>query len=404
MGSTSVGNLIRQTNFNNIVITNQYDALNRLTNKAAVNGYKIAFAYSPTGLRTNMTDASGTTSYAFDSRYRLLTKITPEGILSYTYDSYGNLATLQSATTSGVSLTYGYDALNRMTNVVDRYTNSTTYNFDAVGNLQTMRLPNNVTNTYAYDSLNRLTNLTAKSSAGTLASFAYKLALIGNRTNLVETLNGVTRTNSWGYDPLYRLTNEIILAFSSPTGAISYKYDMVGNRTNRTSSVTGITSQTFAFNANDLPTSDLFDSNGNTRTNSGNTFLYDAENHLTNALVSGTNVAIVYDGDGNRVRKTVGTATNIYLVDDHNPSGYPQVLEEKTLTAGATNLVKLYTYGFALISQRNAATSIQNFYGYDGNGNTRYLTATNATISDTYAYDAFGTVIASTGTTVNFYQ
>ena len=398
-GYDAIGNPTRITNFNSVIITNQFDALNRLTNKASINGYKITFAYSPTGQRTNMTDASGTTSYTYDSRDRLLTKTTPQGTLTYTYDGFGNQVTVQSSTASGVSVTYGYDALNRLTNVLDRFTNSTIYGFDAVGNLQTAQLPNNLTNTYAYDSLNHLTNLVAKSTNGTVASFAYKLAPAGNRTNLVETVNGTSRTNAWGYDPLYRLTNEIITA--SIGGTVSYKYDVVGNRTNRTSSVAGVTNQTFVFNSNDQPTNDLFDANGNTRTNSGNTFAYDVENRMTNAVVSGTNIVIVYDGDGNRVRKVVGTTTNLYLVDDRNPTGYAQVLEEKTISGGTTNLVRLYTYGLDLISQKDTATA---FYGYDGNGNTRYLTATNAAVTDTYVYDAFGVVITNTGTTTNFYR
>ena len=399
-GYDAVGNLILQTNFNNIIITNQYDALNRITNKSSINGYKITFAYSPTGQRTNMVDASGTNFYTYDSRDRLLTKATPQGTLTYTYDGFGNLATLQSSTANSVNLNYGYDALNRLVDVtnVTEASGVSQYGFDAVGNLQTVLLPNNVTNTYGYDSLNRLTNIVSKSTNGTLASFAYNLAPAGNRTNLIETVNGVNRTNAWAYDPLYRLTNETITA--SIGGAISYKYDGVGNRTNRASTVSGITNQTFVFNSNDQPTNDVFDSNGNTRTNNGNAFFYDAENRLTNAIVNGTNIVIVYDGDGNRVKKIVGTTTNTFLVDDRNPSGYAQVLEEKV----GASLTRTYAYGLDLISQRDASTGIKNYYGYDGNGNTRFLTTTNGTISDTYAYDAFGDVITSTGTTANFYR
>jgi RHS repeat-associated protein len=403
-GYDAVGNLIRQTNFNSVIITNQYDALNRLTNKASANGYKITFAYSPIGQRTNMTDASGMTSYTYDSRERLLTKTTPEGTLTYTYDGFGNQATVQSSTANGVSVSYGYDALNRLTNVVDRFTNSTSYNFDAVGNLQTVKLPNNVTNNYSYDSLNRLTNLVCNNSSGlTQARFAYQLRNDGARTNLVEMVNAFNRTYAWSYDSLSRLTNEVHTG-ASPAGTIGYQYDGVGNRTNRTSTVGGITNQTFAFNSNDQPTSDLFDANGNTRTNSGNTFGYDAGNHLTNAVVNGTNIVMVYDGDGNRVVKIVGTTTNLYLVDDRNPTGFAQVLEEKNLSGGTTNLVRIYTYGLDLISQRDAVTTVQNFYGYDGNGNTRFLTDASGTITDTYVYDAFGDLIASTGTTANFYR
>ncbi len=196
-GYDAVGNLIRYTNFNNVVITNQYNALNLLTNKSSINGYKVFFAYSPTGQRTNMVDASGMTIYTYDNRDRLQTKATPEGTLTYTYDGFGDLYQIVSSTANGTQLTYLYDPLNRVTNVVDRFTNSTTYSYDAVGNLQTQVLPNGVTNAYFYDSLNRLTNLTSTTSSGTIANFAYKLGAAGNRTNLVETVNGTSRTNAW---------------------------------------------------------------------------------------------------------------------------------------------------------------------------------------------------------------
>jgi len=41
-----------------------------------------------------------------------------------------------------------------------------------------------------------------------------------------------------------------------------------------------------------------------------------------------TLVTLLYDGDGNRVAKTVGSVTTRYLVDDLNPTGYPQVVDE----------------------------------------------------------------------------
>jgi RHS repeat-associated protein len=397
-GYDAIGNLTRLTNFNGSVISNQFNALNRLTNRSSVNGYKITFAYSATGQRTNMVDASGTNTYTYDDRDRLLTKATPQGTLTYTYDGFGNLTSIQSSTTNGTKLAYSYDSLNRLTSAVDRFTNNTLYAFDGVGNLQTVRYQNNVTNTYAYNTLNRLTNVTAKTSAGAIASFAYRLASDGSRTNLIENINGTARTNAWSYDPLYRLTNEVITG-GSPTGTISYKYDAAGNRTNRTSTVSGVAAATNSFNNNDQMTADTYDSNGSTTASSGNTYAYDVENHLTN-YNSGA-ATFVYDGDGNRVRKTVSGVTTYYLVGDRNPTSYAQVLEEVT-TVGSTPS-RLYTYGLDLVSQRQS-DGTTHFYGYDGNGNVRFLTATNATISDTYAYDAFGIQIASTGTTPNNYK
>ena len=43
------------------------------------------------------------------------------------------------------------------------------------------------------------------------------------------------------------------------------------------------------------------------------------------------------DGDGNRVRKTINGLTTLYLVDDLNPTGYAQVLEE--LVSSPSSLV-----------------------------------------------------------------
>ena len=52
-------------------------------------------------------------------------------------------------------------------------------------------------------------------------------------------------------------------------------------------------------------------------------------------------VAIVYDGDGNRVSETVGSTTTKYLVDTLNPTGYSQVMDE--LVNGS--VTRTYTYG-----------------------------------------------------------
>jgi hypothetical protein len=41
--------------------------------------------------------------------------------------------------------------------------------------------------------------------------------------------------------------------------------------------------------------------------------------------MNGGAVTLLYDGDGNRVSKTVGGVTTRYLVYDLNPTGYPQV-------------------------------------------------------------------------------
>ncbi len=397
------GNLLWHTNFNGIVITNQYDVLNRLTSRTSTNGYSVTYGYSVTGQRTNMTDASGTTSYAYDVRDRLTNCVSVAGTLNYLYDENGNLTNLASTTADGTSISYQYDALNRLTNVIDARlsgSQNTGYRFDLLGNLQRLSYPNGVTNLYQYDALNRLTNLTWKYNGNARADFTYKLGSSGNRTNLTEAIvaaPNISRTYTWQYDALYRLTNETTTG-TTPTGSLGYGYDPVGNRTNRTVTGTlGLTNQTPTFNTNDWVKSDAYDNNGNTRWTTNGTlqgpYNYDVENRLTNF----GNITITYNGDGQRVKKVVGSTTTLYVVDSLNPSGYAQVLEE--LTAGvATNF---YTYGLDLISQRKPG--VTNFYGYDGHGSTKFLLTLAGGVSDTYMYDAYGTRLDAQGTTANNY-
>ena len=68
-------------------------------------------------------------------------------------------------------------------------------------------------------------------------------------------------------------------------------------------------------------------------------------------------------------------------------------------------VARTYTYGLERISQlqtiQGALTA--SFYQYDGRGTVRMLTNAAGAVTDTYAYDAFGNLIAQTGSTPNAY-
>ncbi|HLX69591.1 MAG TPA: LamG-like jellyroll fold domain-containing protein [Verrucomicrobiae bacterium] len=405
LGYDLAGNLIYDTNFNNVVITNQYDALNRLINRASVNGYTVSYTYTLTGQRQTMTDPSGIATYSYDNRDRLQLKTEnwsggPIVSLNYAYDADGNLTNLWSSTANGVANVYQYDALNRLTSVLANDSAAATYAFDLAGNLQAMQYANGVTNLYQYDSLNRLTNSVWKTNGITIASFTYTLGLTGNRTALLETNHSANRSYTWTYDPLYRLTNETVTG-TAPTGILGYLYDAVGNRTVRTNVSVGLgpVNQMLAYNTNDWLTTNAYDSNGNTlrSTNAGTAsgpYYYDAQNHLTNY---NSLVYLAYNGDGIRVEKTVNGTNIYYLVDDRNPSGYAQVLEEWTST-GTPALAKVYNYGLDLISQRAVSSQPStNYFVYDGHGSTRMLTDAGGNFVNAFTHDAFGTLIASNG-------
>jgi len=401
MSETSVydaaGNLIRKTDFNGRTTSYSYDVMHRLLAKTPDPGLAeppISFTYTSTSQRASMNDASGATTYQYDSRDRLIQKATPQGSLAYTYDAHGNVTSIRSSNANGTSVDYTYDVLNRLSAVRDnRLTaGTTTYSYDAAGNLNSFLYPNGVQHAYTYNTLNRLTNVNVGTGAGTLASYAYTLGPAGNRTSVLE-LGG--RHVAYSYDALYRLTNEAIAGSANPTlnGSIGYTYDSVGNRLQRTSTVGALPSQNFSYDPNDRLATDSYDSNGNTIASAADSFTYDFENELKTR--NGGTVTLVYDGDGNRVAKTAGGITTRFLIDNVNPTGLAQVIEE--LTGGTVQ--RTYTFGLTLLSQNQAG--VARFYGYDGLGSVRLLTDPAGAPTDAYHFDAFGVILSSIGTTPN---
>ena len=136
----------------------------------------MSYVYNATGLRTNMVDASRLTRYLYDAMSRLTNKVVsftngPTLALNYTYSTNGSLTTLWSSSPNGVTNSFQYDMLGRLTNVLANGSAAAGYWFDVVGNLQSIAYGNGVTNLYQYDAMNRLTNLVWKAGASPLASF-----------------------------------------------------------------------------------------------------------------------------------------------------------------------------------------------------------------------------------------
>lgn len=252
-----------------------------------------------------------------------------------------------------------------------------------------MAYPNGLSSNFSYDSLNRLK---------VMDGYQYQLGPTANRTSATEPGG---QTLSWSYDGIYRLTNETISG-GSHNGSVTYGLDPVGNRQSQTSSMPSIPNAIFAYDQNDrILSTESYDSNGNTTVSGARTFGYDFENRLKSmALNNGpVSVTLQYDGDGNRVAKTVTGVTTRYLVDDLNPTGYAQLAEE--LVSGTVQ--RTYTYGSKRISQNQLVNGTwkPSFYGYDGGGTVRALTDATGTVTDTYDYDAWGNVVNTTGSTPN---
>jgi len=269
-----------------------------------------------------------------------------------------------------------------------------------VGNLSSTELANGVTVTPSVDLMNRVKELAATGKPG--AAYSYQYGLVGNRTYAAGSAGGPLVSASYTYDSIYRLTQESLASagVQAENGALTYGLDPVGNRQTLTSTLSAIATQPpMSYNANDRLLTNSYDANGNTLGAGGKTFAYDSQDRLTS--FNGGAVTMVYDGDGNRVSKTAGGVTTLYLVDEANPTGLAQVVEE--LSSGGA-VQRRYLYGPERIGQTQVSRGVTSYYGYDGHGDVRYLTDVTGKVTDTYDYDAFGNVIGSTGATANVYR
>ncbi len=402
----AVGDPLTTTDFNGQTTRYTYDSNQRLVREVFADGSEIDFTYTAAGQRATATDARGVTTYSYDARDRLIKVVQPDGTaVSYTYDAAGNRT---SVTTPAGTTSYTYDALNRIATVTDPSGGLTTYSYDADSNLVQAVYPDGSVETRTYDTLNRLLTLVTVDVHGTtIQSEKYTYDPAGNRIEVDELGGRVVR---YTYDALNRLTEEKITDPSAGNRVIDYSYDAAGNRLTMSDSVAGAATYTYDSNGRLINettggkvTTFTYDADGHMlsqNTDAVDQVLYhwDAEGHLSEVdaiTPSGTTKIIyAYDADGNRVDTTVNGVETRSLVDIA-PS-VPQVLEQYRPDG---TVVTSYVYGNAPISQQSGGTT--SIYHADGIGSVRLLTSASGAVTDTFTYDAFGVLLARTGTTVS---
>ncbi|MGH7164355.1 MAG: LamG-like jellyroll fold domain-containing protein, partial [Nitrospiraceae bacterium] len=266
------------------------------------------------------------------------------------------------------------------------------YAYDALSRRTTMTLPNGTQTSYTYDPASQVTNILHKLiSGGTQINQAdYVYNQVGNRTSLTDR-RGV---QNFGYDQLDRLTS----ATHPLTLDQTYAYDPVGNRTTNASQ----------HNAGNQLTEDAgftytYDANGNltrkTVKASGvhTDYTYDAENRLVRveefaagATTPAATSSYRYDGLGRRIEKVGNGLTRRYIYDG----------EDILLEYDETNtLLARYTHGPGIdepIAMTRGGRTV--FYHQDGLGTVTELTDGTGTVAQSYAYDAWGNPIETTGT------
>jgi RHS repeat-associated protein len=116
-----VGNLSSLRNSEDRTTSYEYDARNQMIGLMNPDGNRTTFAYNEIGLETDRVLANGVLeqkTYDEDNRLSKVESKGLQGIISsyaYTYDAAGNRTT--ETESDGTTISYGYDALNRLTDI-----------------------------------------------------------------------------------------------------------------------------------------------------------------------------------------------------------------------------------------------------------------------------------------------
>jgi RHS repeat-associated protein len=193
-------------------------------------GQAIAYEYDPRGLVTSLTHPDGTRiAYEWDKNGQLVRAEDPTGRLEYRYDQAGKL--VERRLPNGVATSYRYDAARRLATIEHRAPGgdlllSIGYAYDQTGNRTEMTRivstdASEVTY-YGYDDLDRLTQVSYPDGE----TVTYEYDSTGNRLRMNSSRSGETR---YMYDELGRLT-----AIQGPHGVETLDYDANGNLIRRT--------------------------------------------------------------------------------------------------------------------------------------------------------------------------
>jgi RHS repeat-associated protein len=400
-GYDATNNLTSKTDRNGQTIQYVYDDLYRLTQKNYPNSTSVEYVYDLVGKLQQVTDPTGTYDFAYDNMGRLVGTTTQYTFLSnttytnaYTYDADSNRVSMTDP--QGGVTSYVYDTLNRLSTLTPPSafgSGSFGFSYDMLSRRTQMTRPNGVTTNYTYNNLSQLLSVLHQVGTNTIDGATYTVDPSGNRTAKTDMYAGVT--SNYTYDPLYELT-QVTQATNTTE---SYSYDSVGNRlsslgvspytVNSSNELTSTPSATYTYDANGNPL---------TSTTGSNTITYtwDFENRLSSVTLPGTagTVSFKYDPFGRRIYKSAPNFTGIFAYDGDN-------LVETVNSSGTVLARYTQTQNIDEPLAELRSTTGTSYYEADGLGSITSLTSSAGVVANTYTFDSFGNLTASTGTLSN---
>jgi RHS repeat-associated protein len=387
-----------------------YDRMNRLTGTDYSDSTPdVSRSYDLAGRPQTMGDGSGTVTYTYDNANRL-TDIARSGggsglngTFHYDYDDAGNITGRTYPDSASASASFDDDG--RLATVSSGGA-STSFGYDAAGNLTTTTLPsgNGYIENRGFDRAGRLTNVDNVKAGTSLSKFVWTLDAAGNPTKAQTTRGGADTYDAYEYDTRNRLTAScfgVSSGASNCSGAsnlISYAYDKVSNRTQevRSGSVGNTGTIDYAYNSADQLTGTTksgnttnygYDANGNQASAGARSVSYDLAGELASTTNSGTTTSYGYDGDSRRVSATTGGGTDLrFGWDPLADSGIPELALERD---SAGNLVRRYLNGpLGAVSFTNSTDTYS--YLHDPLGAVTDVTNASGTPQWRYEYEAYG--------------
>jgi YD repeat-containing protein len=419
------GNLASVKDPLNRVTSNQYDALNRLTQVTSAPPISAVTRYGYNGLDAlvQVTDPRNlVTGYAVDGLGNLNVQTSPDtGTTTNTYDSAGNLLT-QTDAKSQVT-TYAYDALNRVTLITFHDGSKQTYNYDqganAIGRLSSITEADAANQTtsviaYAYDPHGRVSSET-RSVGGAQYVLAYRYDSAGRLDQLTYPSG---RTVSYAFDGLGRVNaitttkpgdeaQSVVsnVAYHSFGGVKGYTlgngqiYSRGIDLDGRIASYT-LGAQSFAIGY-DVASRISFITDVADAAKSI-TYGYDELDRLTSASLPTVPYAYSYDAVGNRLSRTAGSSTHTYEYSTTSnrlasitPSSGP-VRSFSFDPNGSTTADGLNTYAYDVRGRMVSATSALGTTNYQVNALGQRIRKMNSLGDTVFHYDTQGRLIAET--------
>jgi len=272
----------------------------------------------------------------------------------------------------------------------------TTYGYGALSRRNLLTRPNGIATSYGYDPASNLLSVLHKMGTTVLDGATYTVDPVGNRKTRTDKRTNVSL--GYGYDNIYQLKT----AKQGTTTKESYTYDLEGNR------LSSLGVNPYNYNTSNELTSTpsgnyTYDNNGSRKSDpSGAQYNWDYENRLTQEILAGTGGTVMfkYDPFGRRAQKAFTqngtTTTTNYFYDGLN------ILET---TDQGGNVVARYTDSLSVdepLSELVSGTA--SYYEQDGLGSVSSLSNVAGALANTYTYDSYGRLTASTGTLTNPFQ